>query len=94
MKLDRGKVEFIDIPWQQEWPEFIKISLLEGFALSEFWRRIEVRFDPLLDFFASWQRLPVCIGTVCEYYVKESKKNVQSTNMTNSRGMQSALLCD
>lgn len=94
MKLDRGKVEFIDIPWRQERSEFIKISLLEDFALSEFWRRIEVRFDPLLDFFASRQRLPVCIGTVCEYYAKESNKNVQSTNMTNSRGMQSALLYD
>ena len=53
MKLDRGKVEFIDIPWRQERSEFIKISLPEDFALSEFWRRIEVRFDPLLDFFAS-----------------------------------------
>ena len=94
MKLDRGKVEFIDIPWQQEWPEFIKISLLEDFALSEFWWRVHVRFDPLLDFFSSRQRLPVCIGTACEYHAKESKKNVQSTNMTNSRGMQSALLYD
>jgi hypothetical protein len=53
MKLDLGKVEFIDIPWRQERSEFIKISLLEDFALSEFWRRVEVRFDPLLDFFAS-----------------------------------------
>ena len=62
VKLDFGKIEFVDVPRRQEGPELVEVDLLQHVAFLELRKGIEIRSEPLLDVVARRQRASLRMG--------------------------------